>query len=148
MPRLSVFGDTAGAGRRTVNQLKLGVLLCGLVGLVAVFLPHDSMGGHTVSLWDGHSQPTSQGGGLHVYMIVAGYVAAFVMGVLALVKPPMQRWQSFVALVAFVFVLAKFRHWLPVEIFKHAVGAKILGVTVYAGALVSAVSLLKPETAR
>ena len=131
-----------------VNHLKLGVLVCGFVGLVAVFLPHDSMGSHSVSLWDGHSQPTSRGGGLHVYMIMAGYAAALLMGGLAVARPPMQRWQSFVALVAFVFVLAKFRYWLPVEIFKHAVGAKILGITAYAGALVSTVSLLKPETAR
>ena len=131
-----------------MNQLKLGVLLCGLVGLVGVFLPQAELAGHSISLWDAHSQPTSQGGGLHVYMILAGYAAGVVMGGLALVKPPMQRWQSFVALVGFVFVLAKIRHVLPFDVFKAALGSKLIGAAAYAGAIVSALSLLKPETAR
>ncbi|HUS27183.1 MAG TPA: hypothetical protein VMZ53_01705 [Kofleriaceae bacterium] len=128
-----------------MKNLKLGVLVCGVVGLVAVFLPQAELAGRSISLWDAHSQPTSHGGGLHVYMIIAGYVAGIAMGGLALARPPMQRWQSFIALVGFVFVLAKIRHVLPFDIFKQALGSKLIGAAAYAGAIISALSLAKRE---
>jgi hypothetical protein len=131
-----------------VNQLKFGVLLCGLVGLVGVFLPQAEMGGHSISFWDTHSAATESGGGVHVYMIVAAYAVGLLMGLVAILRPPMQHWNSLVALVAFVFVLVKFRHALPLDIFKQALGSKLMGVAAYGGAVVSAISLVKPETAR
>ena len=131
-----------------MNNLKFGVLLCGLVGVIAVFLPQVSIGGHSISVWDAHSAPSDAGGGIHVYLLMGGYALALVMGLLAVITPPMQRWHGIVALVGFALVFAKIRHGLPVDIFKGAIGAKLMGVSAYAGALLSLLSIAKPETAR
>lgn len=83
-----------------MNNLKFGVLACGLVGLVACFIPE-----HGNSFWAARHVPAELGGGIHVYIIVGSYLAALVMGALAVVKPPMQRWQSTLALVGFGLIL-------------------------------------------
>jgi hypothetical protein len=128
-----------------VNNLKFGVLACGLVGLIAIFLPQITFGDMSISLWKTREAP---GQAAQVYMVMAGYLAALVMGAMAAAKPPMQRWQSIVALVGFLFVLFKMREALPFDIFKGAIGAKLMGLTAYAGAILSALTLAKPETAR
>lgn len=131
-----------------MNNLKFGVLLCGLIGLVGVFLPFVSFGNHTLTTWQQHTTPTSEGGGFHIYLLMGGYALALIMGLLAAIAPPMQRWHAIVALAGFALTLAKLRHGLPVDIFKGAIGAKLMGAASYAGALVSLISLAKPETAR
>jgi hypothetical protein len=128
-----------------VNNLKFGVLACGLVGLIAIFLPQVTFGDMSISLWKTREAP---GQAAQVYMVMAGYLAALVMGAMAAAKPPMQRWQSIVALLGFLFVLFKMREALPFDIFKGAIGAKLMGLTAYAGAILSALTLAKPETAK
>lgn len=131
-----------------MNNLKFGVLLCGLIGLAGVFLPQVTIGGHSISLWDGHSAPSEHGGGIHIYLVMGGYALGLLMGLLAVLSPPMQRWHSIVALLGFALVLLKMRQSLPFDVFKGAIGAKLMGIAAYAGALVSLLSLAKPETAR
>jgi len=128
-----------------VNNLKFGVLACGLIGIIAVFLPQVSFGGESISLWGTRSFP---GQASQVYMVMAGYGAGLVMGAMAAAKAPMQRWQSIVALLGFIFVLFKMRNALPFDIFKGAIGAKLMGLAAYAGAILSAITLAKPETAK
>jgi hypothetical protein len=128
-----------------VNNLKFGVLVCGLVGVISIFLPQISFGGESITLWGTRSFP---GQAAQVYMVMLGYAVPMVMGAMAAAKPPMQRWQSIVALLGFVFVLVKIRHGLPFDIFKGAIGAKLMGLTAYAGAILSALTLAKPETAK
>jgi hypothetical protein len=128
-----------------VNNLKFGVLACGLVGLIAVFLPQITFGDMSISLWKAREAP---GGAAQVYMVMAGYIIPMIMGAMAAAKPPMLRWQSIVALLGFLFVLFKMRDALPFNIFKGAIGAKLMGLTAYAGAILSALTLAKPETAK
>jgi hypothetical protein len=128
-----------------VNNLKFGVLACGLVGLIAIFLPQVTFGDISISLWKAREAP---GGAAQVYMVMAGYIAPLIMGAMAAAKPPMLRWQSIVALIGFLFVLFKMRDALPFNIFKGAIGAKLMGLTAYAGAILSALTLAKPETAK
>jgi hypothetical protein len=128
-----------------VNNLKFGVLVCGLVGLIAIFLPQVTFGDMSISLWKTREAP---GQAAQVYMVMAGYLAPLIMGAMAAAKPPMQRWQSIVALIGFLFVLFKMRDALPFDIFKGAIGAKLMGLTAYAGAILSALTLAKPETAK
>jgi len=125
-----------------VNHLKFGVLLFGIVGLVGVFLPQAEVRGHSISFWDTAS---NEGAAVNVYLVVAAYAVGVLIAGLAIVSPPMQRWHSLVALVSFVFVLVKFRYVLPFDIFKQALGSKLLGVAAFGGAVVSALSLLTPE---
>ncbi len=128
-----------------MNNLKFGVLACGLVGLIAIFLPQVTFGDISISLWKAREAP---GGAAQVYMVMAGYIAPLIMGAMAAAKPPMLRWQSIVALIGFLFVLFKMRDALPFNIFKGAIGAKLMGLTAYAGAILSALTLAKPETAK
>ena len=128
-----------------MNNLKFGVLVCGLVGVIAVFLPQVSFGGESITLWGTRSFP---GQASQVYMVIFGYAVPLAMGAMAAAKPPMQRWQSIVALLGFLFVLVKLRHGLPFDIFKGAIGAKLMGLSAYAGAILSALTLAKPETAK
>ena len=130
-----------------MNNIKFGVLACGLIGLISVFLPQVSIMGHSISLWDAHSAPSEMGGGIHVYLIMAGYAAGLVMGALAAAKPPMQRWQAIVALVGFVLVLVKTRDGL-----KHfgdmAIGGKLMIISMALGIVCSILAIAKPETAK
>jgi hypothetical protein len=128
-----------------VNNIKFGVLACGLIGLIAVFLPQVSFGGESITLWGTRSFP---GQAAQVYMVMAGYAAGLVMGAMAAAKAPMQRWQSIVALIGFAFVLFKMRNALPFDIFKGAIGAKLMGLAAYAGLIFSIITLAKPETAK
>ena len=128
-----------------MNNIKFGVLACGLIGIIAVFLPQVSFGGESISLWGTRSFP---GQAAQVYMVMAGYGAGMVMGAMAAAKAPMQRWQSIVALIGFGFVLFKMRNALPFDIFKGAIGAKLMGLAAYAGLVFSIITLAKPETAK
>ena len=128
-----------------MNNLKFGVLACGLVGLIAIFLPQVTFGDISISLWKAREAP---GGAAQVYMVMAGYIAPLIMGAMAAAKPPMLRWQSIVALVGFLFVRFKMRDALPFNIFKGAIGAKLMGLALYAGTICSVLTLAKPETAK
>ncbi len=128
-----------------MNNIKFGVLACGLIGLIAVFLPQVTFGGESITLWGTRSFP---GQAAQVYMVMAGYAAGLVMGAMAAAKAPMQRWQSIVALIGFAFVLFKMRNALPFDIFKGAIGAKLMGLAAYAGLIFSIITLAKPETAK
>jgi hypothetical protein len=128
-----------------VNNIKFGVLACGLIGLIAVFLPQVTFGGESITLWGTRSFP---GQAAQVYMVMAGYAAGLVMGAMAAAKAPMQRWQSIVAILGFLFVLFKMRNALPFDIFKGAIGAKLMGLAAYAGLIFSIITVAKPETAK
>lgn len=128
-----------------MNNIKFGVLACGLIGLIAVFLPQVTFGGESITLWGTRSFP---GQAAQVYMVMAGYAAGLVMGAMAAAKAPMQRWQSIVAILGFLFVLFKMRNALPFDIFKGAIGAKLMGLAAYAGLIFSIITVAKPETAK
>jgi len=129
-----------------VNNIKFGVLACGLIGLIAVFLPWVSFMGHSASLWSARAG----GEGAQVYMVMVGFLAPLVMGIMAVAKPPAQRWQWIVSLIGFAFVLFKLRSGLPTDIFKapFGIGAKLMGLGAIAGLVFSIITLAKPETAK
>lgn len=127
-----------------MNNLKFGVLACGLIGLIAVFLPWVSMGELSMSLWKAREGDAAQ-----VYLIMGSFAAALVMGAMAAAKPPMQRWQSIVALIGFALVVVKIRNGLPVDFLKApgGIGMKLVGLAAIAGVVFSILTLAKPEKA-
>ncbi len=129
-----------------MNNLKFGVLACGVIGVIAVFLPWVSFGPMTASLWKARSGP--EGG--QVYLIMGSFAVAAIMGGLAVAKAPMQRWQGVVALLGFLLVLVKIREGLPMDFMKApgGIGMKLIGLSSIVGAVVSVLTLAKPETAR
>jgi hypothetical protein len=132
-----------------VNNLKFGVLVCGLLGLIGCFLPFVSAGGMSISFFKFRELPGQ--GGL-VYITMAGYLAAAVMGALAVAKAPMQRWQPIVALVGFGLVFLKLREGggggFMKMLTEGAIGAKMMWVGLVAGIVVSILAIAKPEQAK
>lgn len=115
-----------------MKHLKLGILVCAAVGLLTCFIGSQA-------IWKAHSVP---GLASHIYMIIAGFVAALAMGVMAQLKPPMQRWQSGVALAGFALVLLKIRDGLFAGNFLNG---KLMSLAVLAGVALAIASLVKPS---
>ncbi|MBA3396537.1 MAG: hypothetical protein H0T89_28155 [Deltaproteobacteria bacterium] len=126
-----------------MHNLKFGVLVCGVLGLIGVFLPMISFGDQSISLWAAREAP---GGAAQVYMVMAGFAAAAAMGAMGAAKG-MQRWMSIVAIIGFAFVLFKFRDGL-FDLFKMAIGAKLMGIGAFAGLVFAILTLTKPEPAK
>jgi hypothetical protein len=114
-----------------VKNIKFAVLACGLIGLIGCFIPD-----HGHSFWDAHQLPSELGGGIHVYMVMAGYALATVMGVVALAKG-LKRPQAITALIGFAFVLWKFRSLIG-EALKHGgVSGRMMMLSAIVGVVVS-----------
>jgi hypothetical protein len=126
-----------------VNNLKFGVLACGLIGLISVFLPQITFGDQSISLWGTREAQAGQ-----VYLIMAAFLAPLVMGALAAAKPPMQRWQGIVAIAGFALIVVKMRDALPADFMKGAIGMKLMGLSAIIGLVVSILTVAKPETAK
>lgn len=120
-----------------MDNLKFGVVLGGIVGLIACFLP---LGFHQGSLFAGRADVPVQ-----TYMVLAAYAVGFVVPMIAVVKPPMLRWQALTAASAFLFVLIKLRGEIFPFVRDGSVGAKLLIVAPALGLLFSILCLLKPQ---
>ena len=126
-----------------MNNLKFGVLACGVIGLIACFIPD-----HGVSFFTTRIAPAELGGGFHVYIILVAYAVAAAMGALAVAKPPMLRWQSIVATVAFGLILVKFRS-LIMDALKHGnLSGRLMMIAAIVGVIVSILTIAKPESAK
>jgi hypothetical protein len=125
-----------------VQNIKLGVLLCGLVGLLGCFLPMVSEGGMSVKFWDMHSVDMAQ-----TMMVLIGYGAGLVMGVLAM-KGGIQRWQAIVALVGFGFVVFKMRDGFMHLLTDGAIGAKLMWIGAVGGLVCAIIAIAKPAPAK
>jgi hypothetical protein len=128
-----------------VKNLKFGVLLFGLIGIVSMFLPMISMGEASFSMWDAR-----QGAALNVYGGLAGFAIALVAGIAGAAKPPFTKMHAIGATVGFglaLVLLSDMKPWKIFEIFKGALGAKLMGVAILGGLIVSIVSLVKSEEA-
>lgn len=120
-----------------MNNAKLGVLVCGAIGLIGCFLPLVSAEGLSFSFWDGHSADMAQ-----TMMVMIGFAVPLVMGIMGL--KGMLRWQAIVAIVGFAFVLFKFRGG-TIDIITHgAIGGKLMGIGAIAGLVFSILAVLKP----
>lgn len=117
-----------------MQNLKFGVVGCGLVGLAGCFLP--MMAG--ISFFD-----TRHFDAANFYIIAAGFASAIAMGAMGIAKG-MQRWMSVIAIVGFSVVLLRMRGEV-VELLKAGIGAKLMGVAVLAGLALAILTTIKPE---
>ena len=122
-----------------MKNIKFAVLACGVLGLIACFLPMISMEGMSISFWDAHKAPD----GVQVYLVMAGYALAAAMGAMGAAKG-LKRPQAIAALVGFAFVVFKFRGGF-FDLLKAAIGAKLMFVAAVAGVVVSVLAIAKPE---
>jgi hypothetical protein len=122
-----------------VKNIKFAVLACGVLGLIGCFLPMVSAEGMHFSFWDAHKAPD----GVQVYLVMAGYALAAVMGAMGAAKG-FKRPQGIASLIGFAFVIFKFRGGF-MDLLKAAIGAKLMFIAALAGVVVSVIALAKPE---
>ena len=117
-----------------MDQLKYGVLLSGLAGLVGCFLP---LGAGGPSFWDMHTVDMAE-----TVIVMGAFAAGTLMAILAVLKPPILRYQGLVALVGFAVVLLKLRGLVVDMIKEGGLGAKLIAIAPMAGALFAILTMV------
>ena len=128
-----------------MKNLKFGVLLFALIGIISIFLPQISVGDMSFSMWDAR-----QGAPLNVYGGLAGLAIALVAGIAGAAKPPFSKMHAIGATVGFALALVLMSDMKPWEIFnafKGAIGAKLMGVALIGGLVTSIIAVVKSEEA-
>ena len=120
-----------------MKHLKLVIVLCAVVGLLEIALPVAG-GSLLVRLFELDK--------LEAVVYAAIFVLPLIMGVVALVRPPMLAWQGGVAIAGFVLGVVRFRVW---DNLAH-LGTTDLPVLLRVAALVvgtiaAVAALLRPE---
>ena len=122
-----------------VKKLKITILVCSLVGLAELCIPHGISGSMLASLFH-----------LDVVQAVL-YTAIFalpaIMAASSLARPPMQGWQAGVGLAGFVMGVVKFRVWnLALHVLSEPAHRIVLLGAIVVGAIASIGLMVKPET--
>ncbi|MDB4955314.1 MAG: hypothetical protein JWO36_2883 [Myxococcales bacterium] len=124
-----------------MDKVKFGVLASGILGIVGCFLPHISDGDFSFTFWGLRDLIGTE----HVVMVLGAYAVAALIGLFAVVKPPMYRWQAILSGGALGFVVYKFRGGFSDLITQGPIGAKLMGIAAITGIVFSVLSLVKPE---
>jgi hypothetical protein len=117
-----------------MQNMKLGVVVCALIGLVGCFLPMVS----NVSFFDMRVVDSE-----HVLVVMGGFATALVMGALGVAKG-MARWIAIITIVGFGVVVLRMRGEV-LDLLKAGIGAKLMGIAAYAGLVFAILSTVKPE---
>jgi len=120
-----------------IKYLKIAIAVCGAVGLAGLIIPIEDISLLKVLLDNDKVQ-------FAVY--TAMFALPIAMGVLALVKPPMQSWQAGVALASFVLAATKVEVWTTLS---HLASAEprhlVTAAAVVIGAICAIVALMRPS---
>ncbi len=122
-----------------MKNLKVLILVFGILGVVSLFVPE-----HGFTLF---ALLKLMGMG-RLVPVLGGFVAAAAMGGMALSKPPMQKWQSIVALVGFALAGVRLEIWNAFKdlggVFK-SIPMLLFFVSTIGGIIVSAMSVTKDD---
>jgi hypothetical protein len=115
-----------------VKNLKIGVLVFGVLGLVGMFMSE-------IGLMLKYDK-------VNTILMLAAFGVPTVLAAMGLVKPPFQMWQAGVSLAGFVLAVIKIRLWktLP-HIADVPTGLKLVLIATVGGVIVSILALAKPE---
>jgi hypothetical protein len=124
-----------------VKNLKFGVLLCGLIGVVGFFVPSNGVKMFDLAAFDAKM----------VYIPLAGLAVAMIMGILGAAKPPFTKMHAIVATVGNLAALLFVTGMKPHQIFRgfgdSPMGAKLIVIGIVLGLILSIVSAVKSEEA-
>ena len=135
-----------------MKQLKPVILLAGLLGIIAAFLPYVSVEGHSITYWDFHTMPGSAMLGIlkgpkQVYWALACFAVPAAMGAWALAG----RLTRAHGIVSTVFFLAAFapegvhKGLTKFEGVSTALGGKLLFIAAAVGLVAAVIAIAKPE---
>ena len=117
-----------------MKLLKFLILLFGATGLAMVLADTGAL------------QAGFEHAPLHSGLIVLGWAAPVAMGVLAIVRPPLQAWQASAALAGFAVVAIRIRIWKALPSFGDApIEGQIGLVVLICGLVTSGLAVAKPE---
>ena len=120
-----------------MKTLKLALVVCGVLGLAALLVPFAGRS-LLVELFEIDR--------LSALVYAAIFVLPAAMGALALRRPPMQAWQSGVALAGCVLGMVRLHVWdLAIHVSSYGVRGALLVVALVVGTAVSVATLLRPE---
>ncbi len=120
-----------------MKHLKIVILVCGVIGLVALIVP---FAGRSL-LKDAFAL-----GKLDALVYAAVFALPAIMAAMALARPPMQAWQPGVALAGFVLGIVRFRVWdIALHLGSAGLPWILLLAAIVAGTAASVAALIKPE---
>jgi hypothetical protein len=120
------------AREEPVKILKLGVVICGVLGIVGL-----AMTGIDLMM---------EADKLSTIVMLAAYALPIVMGAIAFVRPPFHAWQSGVSLAGFALAAYKLRIWEVISAFSEAPnGFKLMTFGAGIGVILTIVAVMMPE---
>jgi len=115
-----------------VKYLKLGVVICGALGLAGMVMT--GIG----AMLESNSAST-------IVMLIA-FALPVLMAVTGLARPPFQAWQAGVSLACFALAAFKLRIWNILEVITVVpMGLRLIVAGAGLGVIVSVVAVLRPE---
>jgi hypothetical protein len=120
-----------------VKKLKLALVVCGVLGLVALIVP---LGGRSLL---GELLELDK---VAAIVHAAIFVLPLAMGVIGLARPPMHAWQSGVALAGCVLGVVRLHVWdLALHLPSVGLRGALLLAAVVIGTVAAAATLLRPD---
>lgn len=121
-----------GGTEEPVKNLKLGVLICGALGVVGLLMSGIGM------LIEVDKANT-------IIMLVA-FALPVVLSAMAVARPPFLAWQSGVSLAGFALAAWKLRLWETIKVIGDVpTGMKLMLIGAALGVILSVIAVLKPE---
>lgn len=122
-----------------MKNLKLLILVFGVLGLASLFLPMGEGAPSMFSLLMAVDK-------LELVMMLAAFGIPTAVAALGAAKPPAPSWHAIAALAGFALAAVKVRIWQTApHIMDAPTSMKLLLVAVIGGVLVSLVGVVKPE---
>ena len=122
-----------------MKNLKVLILVFGILGLVALFLPIMPGG---PSWFSGLLEADK----FQLFMMLAAFGVPAAVSAIGLAKPPAQAWHGFAALAGFVLGAVKLRIWTVIsDVMDMPMSWKLMIVAVAGGVIVSIMAVIKPE---
>ena len=121
-----------------MKPVKLALVVSSAIGLAALLVP---LTGRSLLLELLEFDVTS------AIVYAAIFALPLAMGVIGLARPPMQAWQSGVALAGCVLGLVRLRVWdIALHLPSHGLRGALLLLALVIGTVAAAATLLRPET--
>jgi hypothetical protein len=115
-----------------VKILKLGVVICGVLGVVGLVMAD--------------LERMMEADKVTTIVMVAAYALPIVMALMALLKPPFQAWQAGVSLACFALATWKLRVWeLIRELSSAPAGFQLMAIGAVVGVVLTVIAVMKPE---
>ena len=122
-----------------MKNLKVVILVFGIMGLVSLFLP---MGSGVPSFFSMGMEFDK----FQVILMLAAFGVPTAVAAMGLAKPPAQAWHGIAALAGFALAAVKMRIWstLP-HIMDLPLSMKLMAIAGLGGVIVSIMAVVKPE---